>query len=65
MARYVTRPRATVTPPHDEDWLDRGPMLQAPTVDDRKEVDTGIVDQHGHSIMRLQGPIGFGRDEEW
>jgi hypothetical protein len=33
-------------------------------VDGAKEVDTGLVDLHGHKIMRTQPPIGFGRESE-
>jgi hypothetical protein len=33
-------------------------------VDGPREVDTGLVDLDGHSIVRLQDPIGFHRFPE-
>lgn len=34
-----------------------------PDVIERGPSDTGLVDQHGLTIMRLPEPIGFGRRE--
>lgn len=67
MSRYVTRPRAGkplyIETPLWEDHRDVG--LPCLTVDDAKEVDTGLVSEAGDPIYRLVPPIGFGRDEEW
>ena len=63
MARYVTRmgkPLYIETPL----WGDNEPHRPCLTVDDAKEIDTGLVDASGYSIYRLQEPIGFGRDNE-
>lgn len=60
MARYTIRPRA-----HDEWSSDDCPRPSSLTVDDRVEVDTGLVSVDGHRIYRTQPPVGFGRDEEW
>ena len=45
-------------------WDDSQPPQLSFTVDDAKEVDTGLVDAKGNAIYRLQDPIGFGRDAE-
>ena len=61
--RYVTRaakPLYVETPL----WPDAEPLHPSLTVDDGKEVDTGLVDAKGNAIYRLQEPIGFGRDNE-
>lgn len=60
MARYMIRPRA-----HDEWSSDDCSRPSSLTVDDRVEVDTGLVSADGHRIYRIQPPVGFGRDEEW
>ena len=57
---YVTRPRADDMP----GWMENYPLLPTLTVDGPKEVNTGLVDRFGHTIMRVQAPIGFGRDAE-
>lgn len=59
--RYVIKSNQ----PTSEWWMDQGPLIPALNVDGPKEVDTKLVDRHGNKIMRLQPPIGFGRDEEW
>lgn len=43
----------------DGHWND--PMIPSLTVDDAKRVDTGLTDDKGNPIYRLQEPIGFGR----
>lgn len=50
---------------HDDafDPLDEPPR-PAISVDDSRQVDTGLVTARGMPIMRLQPPVGFGRDEE-
>lgn len=62
MSRYFTRPhvsRNSEAPrASDDDW---NPLLPALTVDGEKQVDTGLVDAKGNSIVRLQEPIGFHR----
>ncbi len=47
-------------PPFD----DEEPMRLHLEVEGQKEVDTGLVSEHGDPIMRLAEPIGFGRDHE-
>lgn len=56
---YLIRPKA------DDDWWSNGPLIHNVTVDERKEVDTGLVTDKGQKIYRVPPPIGFGRDEEW
>lgn len=34
-------------------------------VDGPKIVDTGLIFEDGTPVMRIQPPIGFGRDEDW
>ncbi len=63
MSRYVTRAAWTEeTPDIGEAW--HGPMTANLSVDGPKEISTGLVDRHGRAIMRIQAPIGFGRDSE-
>ena len=45
-------------------WDDNEPHRPSLSVDGEKEIDTGLIDAAGHSIYRLQEPIGFGRDNE-
>lgn len=40
-------------------------MLNYPSMDDAKHVNTGLVDAKGNAIYRTQPPVGFGRDAEW
>lgn len=57
--RYVVRRQPTAS------WsYDPQPLTPHLNVDGRVEVDTGLVDEHGHKIMRVPSPIGFGRDTE-
>lgn len=66
MSRYITRPPVQTAPRGDDDgWWDRGPMLPSLSVDGPVEIDTKLVDRFGNQIMRVQPPIGFGRDGEW
>lgn len=61
MPRYVTRaerPLYIETPLWPDDRKSHCPALD---VDGAKQVDTGLVDANGKTIMRLQDPIGFGR----
>jgi hypothetical protein len=61
--RYVTRaakPLYIETPL----WDDSEPGLPSLSVDGEKKTDTGLIDASGHSIYRLQEPIGFGRERE-
>lgn len=59
--RYVTQPKGNVG---DWDgWSE--PCRINPTVDGPKQVDTGLLDEKGNRIFRVQPPIGFGRDAEW
>lgn len=63
--RYVTRaskPLYVETPLWDEQ---REGLRADVTVDDAKEVDTGLVTATGKPIYRLPPPIGFGRDADW
>ena len=63
MPRYVTRTAWTEeTPDLGQAW--HGPLTPDLHVSGPKEVNTGLVDRHGNAIMRLQAPIGFGRDGE-
>ena len=61
---YVIRPAAikVATPDLNDtgDW----PMMPSFNVDGARTTDTGLVDRHGNAIMRVQAPIGFGRDNE-
>lgn len=62
--RYVTRaakPLYVETPL----WDDNEPLRPHLSVDDAKEIDTGLVSADGDPIWRIQPPIGFGRDGEW
>ncbi|WP_157783546.1 hypothetical protein [Rhizorhabdus wittichii] len=65
MTRYVTRAAPSGPTRSNDDWWDRGPLLPTVSVDDRREIDTGLIDHFGNAIMRVQPPIGFGRDGEW
>lgn len=57
--RYVSKTTS-------QEWITNDdPLLVQPTVDGPKEVDTRLVDRFGNQIVRIQPPIGFGRDEEW
>jgi hypothetical protein len=59
--RYVIRPRAVhQDPPYD----DEAALIPHLEVDGPREVDTGLVSECGHPIMRLADPIGFGREDE-
>jgi hypothetical protein len=59
---YVTRP---VDPFENAPWLSETDRHRPDIhVDGPKHVDTGLVDKDGHAIMRVQAPIGFGRDSE-
>lgn len=62
MPRYFTR-RASVRS-DDDDWYP-DPIINIPTVCDHEAVDTGLLDQHGDTIMRAPNPCGLGRDDEW
>lgn len=42
-------------------WSDEKPGLPSLTVDDGKIVDTGLIDQRGDTIYRVQDPVGFHR----
>jgi hypothetical protein len=64
MARYFTAPRATKALWVEDDVF-VSPLVPSLTVDDHEATDTGLLDQHGHSIMRAPYPMGFGRDDEW
>lgn len=58
--RYITRARGFVETPLFDDQREGGrPEI---SVDGAKETDTGLFDRFGNMIMRLQDPIGFGRD---
>lgn len=59
--KYVIRPRAAHV---EQPWDDEEPLRCDLHVDGPKEVDTGLVSEHGDPIMRLANPIGFGRDHE-
>lgn len=61
MTRYRARPPQQRV---RADYWDTGPLIPDVRVDGPKEVDTGLVDRFGNSIMRVQAPIGFGRDRE-
>lgn len=58
--RYVVKHQPTT----GDFWSD-DPLLPNLTVDGPKEVNTRLVDRFGNKIVRIQPPIGFGRDEEW
>lgn len=60
MARGTIRPKGWDDYPSED-----CPRPATMTVDDRVEVDTGLVSADGHRIYRVQAPVGFGRDEEW
>jgi hypothetical protein len=61
MPRYVVlaeKPLFVETPLWDEQKEGLRPNIQ---VDDAKTTDTGLVTATGKPSMRLQDPIGFGR----
>ncbi len=60
MTRYIigAKPLYIETPL----WDDNSPMIPSLTVDGRKTINTGLVTERGEPIMRLQAPIGFGRE---
>lgn len=64
MSRYVIVPSSDrVETPYlsnPGDW----PLLPSVSVDGPVHVDTKLIDRHGNAIMRVQDPIGFGRDRE-
>lgn len=64
--RYVIRAAYTEKPDSDRyrPWMNDGPMLPGVEVDGPAEFDTGLIDEHGNAIWRMQAPIGFGRDDE-
>ncbi len=59
--RYVIRTRAVH---QDQPYDDEEPLRLSLEVEGAKEVDTGLVSEHGDPIMRLADPIGFGRCHE-
>jgi len=59
MSRYVTRAFFV----EDEHFMPDMRSDPLPDVIESGPADTGLVDQHGHTIMRLPEPIGFGRRE--
>lgn len=46
-------------------WDDDVPLIPSIEVEGEKIVDTGLIWEDGSPIIRMQNPIGFGRDEEW
>jgi len=62
MARYTIRPRGEPRSEWDSDDCPRPSSIE---VNDRAEVNTGLVSVDVHPIYRVQPPVGFGRDEEW
>lgn len=64
MTRYTIRP-AQPKATQSDGWWDLGPLLPNLSVDGPKEADTGLVDRFGNRIVRIQPPIGFGRDAGW
>lgn len=62
MTRYQTRSVGWCEDDIDPDTRTFEPTLD---VDDRKEVDTGLVTSVGDRIYRIPPPVGFGRDAEW
>jgi hypothetical protein len=63
VSRYFTRPRAATK---SEYWSsDDCACPSSLDVPDHEAIDTGLLDQHGDSIMVAPRPIGFMRDEEW
>lgn len=58
--RYVTRAFYVETPLEEGN----GSLVPDIQVDGRKQVNTGLVTARGEPIMRLQDPIGFGRNND-
>lgn len=52
--RYVTRPRANTF-----DALRETPHLEARTVLESEDFNTGLLDKDGNPIFRTMSPIGF------
>lgn len=63
MSRYFVRRRR----PRASDWyeFDDDPLLPTIEVADHEDVDTGLVDKNGETIMRAPNPMGFGKDADW
>jgi len=40
-------------------WPDAQPLHVSVTVDDAKQVNTGLTDAKGNPIYRVQEPVGF------
>lgn len=55
MARYVARSKAVA----DCDWWDAGRLYDTVEVTESEPTDTGLLDNHGNSIWRMNDPIGF------
>jgi hypothetical protein len=66
MARYVIGRQVKACGWVENDYRveDGQPLIPGCDVDDRKEVDTGLIAPGGAPIMRLSDPIGFGREGE-
>lgn len=62
MSRYRSK---AYKPMQVEDAWYHDPLHPELTVDGEKQVDTGLVDAKGNAIIRMQEPIGFGRNREW
>lgn len=55
MPRYITRPRADM----DCDGWDAGRLYDNITVSLADPIDTGLLDNDGNTIWRVNDPIGF------
>lgn len=61
MSRYV---RANGQRPAANWFDDDSPLVPCITVDDAPAIDTGLFWHDGSPIMRVNDPIGFGRENE-
>lgn len=61
MARYIARPQRTRS---DDYGYYEPPLLTNIEVTESDPVWTGLLDEHGNDIMRINDPIGFRLDEE-
>lgn len=59
MARYFTRAARPRSFWVEDETYDDPIRPDTPQVCDHEPVDTGLLDQHGDTIMRAPNPIGF------
>lgn len=62
--RWLSRPEFEAIYPRSYGW-DDDPLVPDIHVPDHRPIDTGLLNERGHRIMREPNPMGFGRDGEW